>query len=44
MDALAPDSDATDASIGVNVLITCDFIYNDALIEPFVYTCAQIFV
>jgi predicted nicotinamide N-methyase len=27
---------------GVDVLIACDCIYNDALIEPFVTTCAQI--
>lgn len=27
---------------GVDVLVACDCIYNDALIEPFVTTCAQI--
>jgi hypothetical protein len=31
-----------DGSIGVDVLLACDCIYNDALIEPFVNTCTQI--
>ncbi|KAF2805550.1 uncharacterized protein BDZ99DRAFT_574469 [Mytilinidion resinicola] len=31
-----------DGPIGVDVLIACDCIYNDALIEPFVNTCTQI--
>ncbi|KAF2489365.1 hypothetical protein BU16DRAFT_531684 [Lophium mytilinum] len=31
-----------DDPVGVDVLIACDCIYNDALIEPFVTTCAQI--
>lgn len=27
---------------GVDVIVACDCIYNDALVEPFVSTCAQI--
>lgn len=38
----AQPSSGQDEPIGVDVLIACDCIYNDALIEPFVNTCAQI--
>lgn len=40
--SLLQDNMGTEDAHGVDLIIACDCIYNDALIEPFNTTCAQI--